>query len=113
MGKPRIAKNDDLIKELLLDPGYQVRKDGTVWRLAERVWRQTGLAKTNKNGKQYYHLKYKGKNLLVSRIVAMKYFGKLDPTKVIHHIRGSLTNAPRNLEECTQRQNTLYAKAGA
>ena len=99
------ACNDTLVERLLQDPRYEVREDGTIWRNGK----QTGLAKTDKKGKTYRHLKYQGSNLLVHRIVYRKFHGPLDSYLVINHIDGdSLNNTASNLEMITQHENVIH-----
>lgn len=109
----RVATNDHLIEELVCDSNYQVHDNGTVYRLAHGVWRQTGKAKTKKNGKVYFHLKFKGSNLLVHRIIYRRFVGKLDPHLIVNHDDGnSLNNLPENLELITQSLNMLHCSPG-
>lgn len=103
------AQNDSLIEDLLQDPRYEVRADGTVYRLVGGVWRRTGKAITNKNGMRYRHLMYRGRNLLVHRIIFAKYIGKLSPHLVVNHIDGdSLNNLALNLELISQSENVQH-----
>lgn len=112
MGFTYEAKNDYLVEELINDERYQVRTDGTIWRKAKDVWRQTGKAKTNKNDKIYNHLKYRGFNLVVHRIVYRKFNGQLDASLVINHKDGnSLNNNAVNLEQATHQENSYHAHA--
>jgi hypothetical protein len=104
------ASNDYLIEDLLKDDRYTVRSDGTVWFRAGNQYRQTGKAKTFKNGKQYHHLKFKGANLLVHRIVYRKFLGRLATDLVVNHKDGNgLNNRPTNLELVTQSDNIQHA----
>ena len=106
------ATNDVLIEELVNDPKYHVRFDGTVWRKWGDDWRQTGTARTRKGNRIYHHLKYKGKNLVVHRIVYRTFIGQLDASLVINHKNGDgLNNAPYNLEMATHQENSYHAHA--
>lgn len=110
MKKPRVATNDSVIDTLLADHAYSVHANGTVWRNSGGVWKQTGRAKTYKSGKTYFHLKYKGSNILVHRIVYRKFNGLLDQSLIINHIDGdSLNNLPKNLDLVTQELNMIHA----
>lgn len=116
-----VAKNDYLIEQLVNDPWYQVRDDGTIWTCRpfhthQKVieWRQTGKARTSKNGAIYFHLKYRHCNLLVHRIIFRKFVGRLHADLVVNHIdHDSLNNSPQNLELISQRENSCHAKATA
>lgn len=109
----RTAINDTLIDELLADPNFKVYADGTVWRRVHGVWRRTGIAQTEKNGKRYHHLKYKNRNLLVHRIVFRRFKGPLDQSMVVNHDDGnSLNNVPSNLDLMTQELNVLHCQSG-
>ncbi len=104
------AYNDCLIIELLADSRYEVRPDGTVWRISGGNLRQTGKAKTNKKGKLYHHLMYRGRMLLVHRIVFRKFNGQLRTDLVVNHIDGNgLNNLPANLELVTQSTNISHS----
>jgi hypothetical protein len=106
------ASNDSLIEAIIHDPRYQIRPDGTVFRLTGNVWRQTGKALTEKNGKHYRHLKFRGRMLLVHRIVFRKFHGHLQSDLVVNHLDGdSLNNAALNLEQISQRENVIHAHA--
>jgi hypothetical protein len=108
MGRRYIARNDHLIEELLQDPNYRITETGHVWRQHGNVWVQTGKAKKRQGGgeKQYYHLKYKGQNLSIHRIVYRKFHGPLNPRRVVNHLDGNgLNNHPSNLELVSQTEN--------
>ena len=61
------ASNDYLIGELLDDSKYFVTQLGSIYQLKRHQWVKTGQAVTDKNGKLYNHLKYRGRNLLSLR----------------------------------------------
>lgn len=106
------ASNDYLIDQLISDPSYQVRTDGSIYRLNGNAWRKTGNAVSTKNGKRYRHLKYHGRMLLVHRIVYRKFHGELHSDLVVNHHDGdSLNNDSSNLEQITQRENCYHAHA--
>jgi hypothetical protein len=105
------AVNDYLIEALIKDVRYQIKEDGTIYRLSGNVWKQTGRAITDKSGMKYRHLKYQNHNLLVHRIVYARFVGRLSSDLVINHIDGnSLNNKPSNLELITQSKNIIHAK---
>jgi len=107
------ASNDYLICELLNDPKYFVTQLGSIYRLKRHQWVKTGQAVTDKNGKSYHHLKYRGSNLLVHRIIYRKFVGRLASDLVVNHIDGnSLNNLPSNLALCSQTSNMRHAHAG-
>ena len=108
--KSYYAKNDNLINELIKDTNYVFLPSGKVFRHNGNIYRPTGNAKTTKNGKVYRHLKYKGQNLLVHRIIYRYFVGKLQADRVINHIDGNgLNNQVSNLELITRQENRLVA----
>lgn len=105
------ATNDFIITSLVNDSSYDIRRDGTIWRRVGEKWRQTGYAKSLKNGFAYRHLKYRGANLLVHRIVYFKYYGALSTDLVVNHKdHNTLNNRPENLELVSQSQNCDHAE---
>ena len=94
-----VSKNDYLIKQLVVDPLYDIREDGTVWsRVAQtgkiyvdpNRWRRIDHYDTKKN---IVRLKYKKVTLAVHRVIYQKFKGELDPYKCIIH----LNNIERDL----------------
>lgn len=110
-----LAINDSIISSIVSDESYEIREDGTVWRRVITKsgvkWRQTGKARSLKNGLTYRHLKYKGANLLVHRIVYYKFFGTLATDLVVNHKdHNTLNNRPENLELVSQSHNCAHAE---
>lgn len=109
-----IASNDWLIEELIGNPDYDIREDGTIWTLIQRtghrsknnVWRQTAK---HANGKGYLELAYKYKKLGVHRISFRKFIGPLQPDLVVNHKDcNKLNNSPSNLELIPQVENAHH-----
>jgi hypothetical protein len=107
-----LALNDRFIEEMLADPLVQVREDGTVWtrrpvkgrRLLDG-WRQKAVA--TKDGYGVVH--YKGKKLLMHRVVYRAFVGPLAMDLVVNHKDGDRGNNSRdNLELVTQGKNTEH-----
>lgn len=107
-----ICTNDALIYELLQDPNYEVRDDGTVWTRVTRtgkisaddVWRQAG---TSRRG--YTSIRYRNKSLQLHRVIYAKFHGPLENDLVVNHIDDNgLNNRPENLELVTQSQNNFH-----
>lgn len=107
-----ICKNDSLIFDLLKDPNYEVRADGTVWTRITKtgkvsvnnVWRKAGSARRG-----YWTLKYFGIMLQIHRIVYAKFHGILEEDLVINHIDDNgYNNAIENLELVTQSKNNYH-----
>ena len=93
------ATNDYHVEKLVSDPEYDIKDDGTIW-LKEREVIQT------LTWKGYLKINYNGTTLLVSRIVYRKFYGTLDPNKVVHHKDGNITNnRPDNLQQVTDADN--------
>ena len=76
-------------------------------------WKISGINKIIGNpvgwcdANKYWRCEYKGKAILIHRIVYFLANGSIDPTKVIDHIdRNSLNNSPDNLREIPYVENT-------
>ncbi len=107
-----LASNDQHITNLLNDPLYDVRPDGSVWSLRTRqghigkVWRE--VSAYEKGG--YRFARYKHKHLAVHRLIYAKFNGPLEADLVINHLDGNpANNTPANLELVTQQQNCRHA----
>jgi hypothetical protein len=109
------AVNDDLIRQLLEDPLYEVRPDGTILTLktvtgkvsANSVWRKAGRYESN----GYVQISYAGKRLLAHRIVYQKFKGGLKCDLVVDHGNGIRDdNRPENLSLVTAKSNHFYVK---
>lgn len=110
-----LATNDYLIEEMLQDPNYEIRDDGTVWTRVARTgkvfkdeskWREL-FRLTASNG--YCELRYRYKNVRRCRVVYAKYVGKLEQDLVINHKDGNkLNDHPDNLELITQSENNKH-----
>lgn len=107
-----VCKNDHLIYELINNPNYEVRADGTVWTKITKtgkvsinnVWRQAGCAR-----KGYWTVKYFGTMLQVHRIIFAKFVGPLSFDLVINHLDDNgYNNLPENLELVTQSRNNFH-----
>lgn len=108
-------KNDKIIQELLSDPIYDVRPDGTIWTRKAKTgrifvdpgrWRE--MISINKDG--YAVIKYNGQQLRRCRIIWAKYGDSaLDAELTINHISGKKEDdRPENLEQVTQADNNLH-----
>ena len=110
-----LATNDCFIEELIKDPNYDVRTDGTIWTRVARTgkvfkdeskWREL-FKITKSNG--YCEIRYKYKCLRRCRIVYAAHVGKLEQDLVINHKDGSkLNDSPENLELITQSENNKH-----
>lgn len=104
--------NDHLILELIEDPNYEVRKDGTVWTLIattgkkSTVWRESGWI----DQQGYRRVKYKKKMLAVHRIIYAKFgISPLSQDLVVNHIDSNRSNNDiQNLEHVTHLENCLH-----
>ncbi len=103
------------LESLLHDPRYDVRPDGTVWKLylgsgrpwvKNPHWKQTGLS-PNSNG--YYVLGYggrKGKTIYVHHVVFRKFHGPIPEGMEVDHVnRDKQDNRPENLRLATRGMN--------
>lgn len=104
--------NDPIIYQLLEDPNYEVRADGTIWTRITRtgklsvknIWRQTGSARRG-----YCTMKYQGSMLQIHRIIYAKFNGQLEPDLVVMHDNDIGTdNRPENLKLGTQSVNCYH-----
>lgn len=107
-----LATKDSTIFELLADPDYDVREDGTIWtivcrtgkRSTKNIWREAG---TTRDG--YREIKYQRAALRVHRIIFQKFLGPLREDMVINHKNGNRSdNRPSNLELVSQAENNLH-----
>lgn len=112
-----VAKNDHLIQDLLADPLYDVRSDGTIWaqesfgQASTPHWRQCGHKRIRNRSKgSYCYLRYRGIELAIHRIIWAKYGNSpLVPDLVINHKNGDGTdNKPSNLELISQSKNNAH-----
>lgn len=106
------CSNDIYISELLVDPNFEIRHDGTIWTRITKtgkvsvanVWRQAGHGR-----KGYYTLHYKGRKIQIHRIIYAKFKGNLEPDLVVNHIDANgYNNDPANLELVTQSTNNYH-----
>lgn len=103
------SSKDDLIKEFIKDPLYDVRKDGSVWTKLTlngqgitEDWREMGYVKPD----GYIRLRYQDDFLFVHRIVYWKFKGPIEPGYTIDHKdRDRSNNKPDNLQAKTQGDN--------
>lgn len=107
-----ICTNDSLIYDLLQDPHYEVRDDGTVWTRITKtgkvsvndVWRQCGHSR-----KGYTTIRYRNRALQLHRIIYAKFNGPLENDLVVNHLDDNgLNNRPENLELVTQSANNFH-----
>lgn len=116
-----IAKHDDKIRQLIKDPLYDIRSDGSIWSrkaptgqvyVDKNKWRRIDFIK---NG--YMMIKYNYTDLQVHRIMYQKFKGNLDSNKCIYHKDYDFTNNdPNNLgmgtkAEINQRAFTVGKRA--
>src|SRR5215207_3861380 len=96
---------DDLIEDLIRDPNYRIKRNGTIWTLRTKNgrglqdhWRRTGTNSSNiRTG--HYCLKYKRKRLLVHRVIYRKFCGPLsNQMEIDHRDNNSKNNKPKNLQ---------------
>lgn len=109
-------KSPDLVLEVINNPDFDVREDGTVWwarirsntpLLPKQSIRQVGTA----NSKGYVRFRYKSKSLAVHHVVWTKFRGVIPAGLMINHIDGNRqNNAVANLELTTNQQNAIYRK---
>ena len=108
----RDTKNDFLIEEMVKDGLYQIRQDGKVltYKLGNgRIGDKLRFVKlTSSNG--YLGLRYKGKFILIHRILYRKFIGDLKPGMVVNHKDGvKNNNSIENLELVSDSENSLHA----
>lgn len=107
---------DKYIEQIINDPIYDIRPDGTIWTkkplsgvtspFKTYPWRR--IDRKIKNG--YWVISYYQKFIKVSRIVYRKYNGKLDPLLEVNHRDGNKDhNYPSNLNLLTNIQNVRHA----
>lgn len=107
------ANLDILIEQIINDPIYDIREDGTIWTLKDTygkqvtsTWRRCDIHAE----KKYRQVKYNYKLLKVHRIIYRKFKGKLDANFDINHIDGKHdNNIPDNLELVTSQQNIKHS----
>lgn len=124
--KAWMAENHRIIEQLLRDPNFEVRPDGTIWTLwsddrhpvVTFAWRRAEIIDTQGYLRIWYRYgegtrdNRKRRLLRAHRIVAAKKFGELEPGLVINHKDGDKkNNHPDNLEEITFEENTQHAFA--
>lgn len=106
------AKNDYLISELLTNPNYDVRSDGTIWTNITKtgkvsvtnIWRIAGRISDG-----YVEISFRSKKIRAHRVVYAKFVGPLSPDLVINHKDGvRWNNHPPNLELGTQSVNNYH-----
>jgi len=117
------AKNDKLIRELLLNPLFKVTQEGEVFTrintngigvMENNEWRRCDVA--NGDGYRVVNLSIQSKGrrqkkrLRVHRIVYQAFVGELDHKMVINHKDGNkMNNKPDNLEQIEGAENTRHA----
>jgi hypothetical protein len=94
---------DCKISELLTDSKYEIHEDGTIFSTATGNHLKLGFGRSSR----YLRLNYKGKHLLVHRVIYAKFVGDLDSNMVIDHIdKNTFNNSAINLRQITASQNT-------
>lgn len=99
------SSKDHLIDQMVNDPEYDIRKDGTIWtnrpksgpKAKNKIypWRRTD----RDNDKGYKIVTYKGTYFKAHRVIYRKFKGKLDSYKEINHLNSVRSdNRPENLE---------------
>lgn len=111
MGKFKATK-DFLIDQIINDVNYKILKNGTIkTKIAasgkiSKKWRAAGIW-VNDGG--YSLVCYKGKRLLIHRIMYRKFIGKLNSGMIVNHIDYDLkNNRPGNLEMISQSENNFH-----
>lgn len=109
-----LATNDTYIEELINNPDYDIREDGSIYTLIQR----TGRKSVKNNWRKlfidvrdgYCSIHYKYKRLQLHRIIFRKFKGKLESDLVINHLDGNPSNNhPSNLELITHSENQFHA----
>jgi len=119
---PTIATKDAIIENIINDPLYDIRPDGTIWSCRPLsgpfstkgkplIWRQIDRW----DGKEKYRIvtykgDRKGNYLRVNRIIYRKFIGLLDSNLEVNHKDGNKANNDKdNLELITGTQNIQHA----
>jgi hypothetical protein len=84
------AKHDYLIEQFIIDSRYIIKRSSKIFTIITRtgkisvngVWRETGLRKSRAG---YNRVTYRGKDLLLNRIIYIKFKGKLNKALVVNH----------------------------
>lgn len=97
-----VSKNDELIYELIKNPLYVIEKTGVIFtRIAtsgkvfidKNKFRQIGNRETNRGDRRRtIDVNYKGRKLPVSRIIFLKFNGKIKPYEMVTHKDGNKFN---------------------
>lgn len=111
-------RNDYLIQEILNDPTFDIREDGSIWRRNQMTGnhyysdpsyplrRVDRLYETIR----YWGVPYKGKTISVHRIIYARFNGMLKEGLEINHIDGNkANNHPSNLEQISVKENNVHA----
>jgi Mor family transcriptional regulator len=108
-----LAKNDAIIREILSDPLFEIKLDGSVWtQITETgkvsvngLWREAGALAPD----GYREIKYKYKKVAAHRLVYAKFNGELAEDLMVNHKNGIRSdNRPENLELIPQSENNLH-----
>lgn len=103
------AKHNKLIRELLVDPNYNILENGEIHNKKGESLGFVITTEITLRKKQYRYIKYKGKAIKVHRIIYAKFHGELLPRKIVHHKDGNgLNNHKDNLDQITQRENMYF-----
>lgn len=110
------TNHQHLYDQILADPDYDIRIDGTVWARRPlsgvpthgKVYPFRRFDRKIKNG--YWVISYFGKFIKVHKLVYRKFIGPLDPNLTINHKDGIKdNNAPDNLEQISHFANCQHA----
>lgn len=100
-----LASLDEVIREFIQCPLYDIREDGTIWTYLNKNGSGVGELRRmdRSDSKGFYRIvKYKNRYLLVHRVVYSKFIGALREDLQINHINGIKDdNRPENLELVT------------
>lgn len=113
-----IASNDPFVVQLLANPNYDVRTDGSVWTRLDvngkvsskpDFWRRCDQSKKTDHKFVSYTSDGRHIKLLAHRIIYAKFNGSLETDLMVYHHDGNkLNNEPSNLKLGPQKENNLH-----
>jgi hypothetical protein len=103
------SSKDHLIEQIIKDPLYKIKKDGTIWTKLtlngqgiDDEWRQMGYEKAD----GYVRVRYRDDFLFVHRVIFWKFKGPIELGHTIDHKdQDRSNNHPENLYAKTQGDN--------